>query len=228
MSLEESLQDGDGAIIVGIDNASSNPDTKDLLSIYCDDVKRFDNRVSLAAAWNFGIRRKPEADITVITNDDILYTKGWLDNLIIAMELNPTVGIMQPYNTVGAMPVDFPENYTLRDSVGDVPKDNFVGCCFGIRQDALQKMLELEAKQGIEPYPGMFDERLFPFGAEDQDYYWRMRRVGYQIKTDFGSYIHHYTGQTMTKLYSPEEFEEIKKRTAVFMHEKHRQIEANG
>ncbi len=176
-------------------------------------------RISLAAAWNIILKLK--SDYTVITNDDILYSPKWLDNLIDSFEGAEGVGILQPFNTLSVKPKNYPNNYKLEDRYGEIPSDNFRGCCFAISREAVNKMKEYEKDFKDEPYKGLFDEDLYPFGSEDQDYYIRMNKAGLKFQTCFNSYIHHYTGVTMNMLYSIEEFSKIVKDNASKLHKKH-------
>lgn len=206
--------------IIVINNGGVKDEWLDVIKEYNISSIQLKERVSLAAAWN--IILKKESDYTIITNDDILYSPNWLDNLIECFERTKDCGILQPFNTLSIKPKNYPNNYQLEDRYGKIPSDNFKGCCFAISRQAVNKMKEYEKDFKDEPYKGMFDEDLYPFGSEDQDYYIRMNKAGLKCLTCFNSYIHHYTGVTMNMLYSTEEFSKIVEDNADKLHKKHK------
>lgn len=205
--------------VVVVNNGGKLQKPKDIIKGFGFELIDLEQRISLAGAWNIFL--KMDYSYTVISNDDILYSEGWFTNLIDAMEKNLDSGIIQPYNTLSSKPENFPNNYQLENRVGDIPGDNFRGCCFGVSKLSKNTMAQYEEQFEAEKYKGLFDEDLYPFGSEDQDYYIRMNKAGFKFSTCFNSYIHHYTGKTMNMLYSPNEFASIVTRNAEAVHLKH-------
>ena len=204
--------------LIAIDNESSEPATPSYLQRKADVVVRNNKRVSLAEAWNQGVHLS-RSDIVVVTNNDILYAPGWLPPIMAGLRANLPIGVLQPHNTLSVKPEGFPNNYKLVDSIGPVPKEDFVGCCFAFTRDTYDKV---EARQEIltGERVGGFDRRLFPFGVEDADFYDLVRELGLSTVTHFGSYVHHWTGRTMNQLYTPTEFHAIQDRSTAIFHEK--------
>lgn len=169
-----------------------------------------DKQVSLAESWNIGIEQTI-SNYVLVSNDDIIFTPGWAEPLIAAMDADPKIGILQPYNTLGAIPENFPDNYKKEDRVGEIPADNFVGCCFVIRKDILPELKKFDNARffGSQDDYTYFYPGFYPFGAEDQDFYRRVRETGFKTLTHFGSYVHHYSGETMKQI---PEFEQIREK----------------
>jgi len=206
----ESLNEHDQGIgnIIIIDNAShKNYEAIQNNHLLYDTYVRLNNKVSLAEAWNIGMTMA-SSEIVVISNDDIIFTDGWASSLEKSMIDNKNIGVLQPFNTIGKLPDNFPYNYLKVDQVGDIPKSNFVGCCFAINRSIFQAVKEFDRRhfQDWDTYT-YFYSKFYPFGCEDQDFYRRVRECGFQTLTDFGSYVHHYTGQTMKNISN---FESVK------------------
>ena len=207
-----------GLSLIAIDNDSKDPGVWEYLSIKSEIAVRNNKQVSLAQAWNQGVYLSTAPSV-VITNNDILYSPGWLPPIVDGLA-DSTIGILQSYNTLSGRPVGFPTNYKPVNRIGDIPADNFVGCCFGMRREVFDRVEQLQtAAVGMKV--GGFDSRLYPFGAEDQDFLLFVRRLGLKIQTHFGSYIHHFTGRTMEMLYTPSQFHEHQDRCTEMVHAKH-------
>lgn len=194
-----SNQEGVDNIII-IDNASTDLVNVPALESLADVVITLKNRVSIAASWNIGISIS-QAEYVLVTNDDILFAPGWGPPLIEALSKDPKIAILQPFNTLSNIPRNFPKNYSKENRLGNIPKDNFIGCCFVIRTSILSELKDYDKKQFIDWNCGTyFYEKFYPFGPEDQDFYRRVKNIGYKTMTHFGSYVHHYTGQTMKEI----------------------------
>lgn len=183
----------------------NNCSTKNLSTVaeaqkYADINVNLTEQVSLAEAWNIGIS-KSDTQFVVITNDDILYTKDWLVPLEKAMTDDPSLGVLQPFNTLSGLPENFPNNYTPEDKVSDIPHSNFVGCCFAINKAHYKALKEYDnARWPNDTDYTWFYSPFYPFGSEDQDFYRRIRAIGLKTLCHFGSYIHHFTGETMRNI----------------------------
>jgi GT2 family glycosyltransferase len=191
---------GLGKIIL-VDNFSQrNLDRVDKCRELADEYIRPPKQVSLAAAWNLGIGQSTTPYV-VITNDDIIYTHDWLLPIIDGLQRRSDIGVLQPYNTLSGLPTGFPHNYKPEDKIGEPPLSNFVGCCFAINKAIYPKLKEFDHQRWPEDLDyTYFYEPFYPFGSEDQDFYRRVRAAGFGTKTHFGSYIHHFTGQTMSTI----------------------------
>ncbi len=194
--------------LILIDNCSTNKTNIMRVAGQVDLLITLKQQVSLAEAWNHGISYT-NTDYVVITNDDIIFTENWMPPLIEALDNDPKLGVVQPFNTLSGIPAGFPNNYTKEDKIDDVPKSNFVGCCFMVRKSMLPEIKEYDKKMWPEDWEGYsyFYSPYFPIGAEDQDFLLRVKNIGYEVKTAFNSYVHHYSGKTTGHM---PEFEEYK------------------
>lgn len=193
--------------LIVVNNASTDNSFVGKFIEKADDYVNLTEQVSIGESWNVGIARST-AKYILVSNDDIVFAPGWKEPLLTALEADPKIGVLQPFNTLSTFPDDFPNNYKKRDMIGDIPGDNFIGCCFVVRKSILPelKAFDKENFPDHEEYT-YFCDKFYPFGPEDQDFYRRVRHIGYTTKTHFGSYVHHYTGQTMKQIPN---FEELK------------------
>lgn len=208
--------------LIIVDNASTELEFVEEISSITStfqgtSIWTLDTQFSIGESWNLGISEL-NSDLVLVSNDDIVFTKNWCRPLIDAMEQDQKIGVLQPFNTVGALPDEFPENYTKVDRVGAIPSSNFVGCCFVIRKSLLTQLKQFDKLhfQDWNDYT-YFCDKFYPFGPEDQDFYRRVREIGYTTKTHFNSYVHHYTGQVMSSIPN---FEELKERGNQLFHER--------
>lgn len=198
--------------LILVDNFSKSDEIVKQLRPYVDEYIRPKQQISLAAAWNLGILHA-ETQNVIISNDDIYVTEDWLVPIdrTLQRQSSKDIGVLQPYNTLSGLPANFPNNYVKEPRVGNIPRDNFVGCCFAINRTIYDKLKEFDKTAWPDDWKdySFFYEPLYPFGAEDQDFYERVRRAGFKTLTHFGSYIHHFTGATMSQI---PDFEQIKER----------------
>lgn len=203
--------------IIMVDNASSDLTNVHALELMADIVVTLKQQVSLAATWNIGLGIS-QSDFVLVSNDDIVFAPGWKQPLITALYSDPTIGILQPFNTLSELPENFPDNYIKVQMVGEIPRDNFIGCCFVVRTSMLPHLKRYDKNHFIDWECGTyFYEKFDPFGPEDQDLYRRVRNNGYKTLTHFGSYVHHYTGQTMHAI---PDFETLKERSNTIFNER--------
>ena len=141
---------------------------------------------------NRGIRAST-APFVCLLNNDLRFTRGWLEELIAVMRANPDVGIVNPEsNTFGARPpagVGL-EEYArgLRARRGAFTE---VGMCIGF--------CLLIRYQLIERIGGLSEEveRIF---FEDEDFSMRAQAAGFRCVVAAGSYVWHAEHQTVKRM----------------------------
>lgn len=202
---------GLGRIVI-LDNASSDKTYIEASAPYADLVVTMQHQVSLGALWNVGmdVARTPTV---VLSNDDIVFTPDWLLPLQRAVLDDPSIGVVQPYNTLSKLPANFPDNYERIPGVGTIPRENFIGCCFMVNTSIYRKLKSFDWSLDLfaDEYT-YFYEKFYPFMYEDQDFYRRVRGAGFKTVTAFESYVHHWTGESMKKI---PDYEEIKEASRV-------------
>lgn len=165
------------AIIV-VDNGSTDK-TVPLIKQYFPQVKLFPKKKNLgfAKAVNLGIK-KSKCEYLLISNNDVIFAKDYLLNLVNFLEENPGVGIVggriyykQPKKKIAFSGAKF-NFYTGTLKLGPTPNeisetDWVSGCNLFIRRRVLKKI-------------GNFDEKFF-FYFEDLDLCLRTKKAGYKV-----------------------------------------------
>jgi len=130
-----------------------------------------------AKAVNLGIERS-NGEYLLITNNDVIFEKNYLVNLVIFLQKNPKVGIVggkiyykHPKNKVAFSGAKF-NFYTGLLSLNKKPNkvcetDWNPGCNMFVKKKVFDKI-------------GQFDEKFF-FYFEDLDFCLRAKRAGYQV-----------------------------------------------
>ncbi len=191
--------DGVGRIVI-LDNASKIDVTYlNECSDLADLVVKVPRQISLGALWNLAMETAKTPTV-VISNDDIVITPDWLPPLQKAVESDPGIGVVQPYNTLQGIPENFPDNYKRQDRVGDIPGSNFIGCCFMVNTAIYEPLKAFDRKRWDDGDTfTYFYENYYPLGREDQDFYRRVREAGFSTVTAFESYVHHWSGESMKR-----------------------------
>src|ERR1051325_11377655 len=172
--------------LILVDNASKNKTNVLRIAGLADLHLTLKTQTSLSGAWNAGMSYA-NTDYAVITNDDVLSTENWLISLKNNLDKNSEIGILQPKNTLGEKPENFPNNYQKIKKVGDIPKGDFYGCCFAIRRRSYNELKLYDRRWNDGNEYTWFYEKFFPIGAEDKDFYRRVKEIGYTYQTDFNS-----------------------------------------
>ncbi len=203
--------------IIIVNNASTDMRFIPKIAGMSDEFVTVKDQVSIGQSWNLGIA-KSTAEFVLVSNDDIVFAPDWKAPLDKALAADPKIGVLQPFNTLSELPEGFPNNYKKHDMVGNIADGNFIGCCFVVRTGILPylKLFDQDHFKDYADYT-FFCDKFYPFGPEDQDFYERVRQIGYTTKTHYASYVHHYTGQTMKNI---KNFEEIKAQGNKLFHER--------
>lgn len=125
------------------------------------------------------------APYVCVTDNDVIFTKGWLREMIATFETNEKIGLINPMsNTVGI----HPEKGECYDDVAKRLQKEYhakfvempfgITFCMGIRREVLEKA-------------GNFDEVYTPFWLEDTDYSLKAQRAGFLVGAAKGMYIYH-------------------------------------
>ena len=177
------------ARIIAIDNASSDG-TADYLKSFKDTHNhRFDciynsQNTGFVNGMNQGLALA-ESDYICLANNDIIFTKGWLSEIIALFERHQEIGLLNPNsNTLGTKPGKDEPIESLAENLQNRYKGVFVempfciGFCMVIRKALVDKIGGLSAE-----YAPMF--------FEDTDFSKKAVKAGYRIGLAKGAYVWH-------------------------------------
>lgn len=138
-----------------------------------------------------------EGKYTVFISNDLIFTPGWLDNLLTCIESDPKIGMVVPVSSFSSnyQQVKLPYSnieelhhaalsYNKSDSRKWEDKVRLITYMFLMRTDLLKAV-------------GGIDAIYHPGGFEDDDLSFKVRRAGYRLILARDTFIHHYGSLTM-------------------------------
>jgi len=175
--------------LIIIDNGSTDG-TQEFLSILAgnDSVKvtvvlNSENK-GFVEGMNQGIRLS-EAPFVCLANNDLEFTRGWLEEIISVFEANPRIGIVNPNsNNLGERPQDKEPTGVFADKLRREFKGVFVEMPFCIGFCMVIRRQVIEALGGLSP-------EFSPFFFEDTDYSLKALRAGFLVGMAKGAYVWH-------------------------------------
>ncbi len=177
--------------VIVVDNASTDG-TKEYLKelkarsglLHEIDVISNEENVGFVRGVNQGFARS-SAPYVCLVNNDVIFTDGWLGEILSVFAKHPSIGILNPNsNTLG---LRSPKEMLLRDFGVDVRKkfggiwSEMLFCsgfCMVMRRDILDKN------------KGLSDE-FIPMFFEDTDISMKAKELGYRIGVAKGAYVWH-------------------------------------
>ena len=195
--------------LIIIDNASSDGTPEYLVSL--ENKRNYPVKVILNKE-NKGFIRGVNQGIVIssapyvcLANNDLIFTAGWLDEIILLFENNSQIGILNPNsNNLGVLPIlgaplaEFSEKLRKKYSGVFIEMPFSIGFCMVIRRELIGKI-------------GGLDEEFCPMFFEDSDYSLRAHKAGYLVGVARGSYVLHKEHTSINQLGS--EKEEIFKKS---------------
>jgi len=139
-----------------------------------------ERNAGVTGSWIQGIA-KSDADIIVISNNDVEFYPGWLEPLIKALE-NEKVAFASPQMIEKESDIAILEKQL--GSFGTI--DGIIGSCFAFRREIITRL-------------GQFDKELDPYYS-DMDMWRRAKSKGYHLVLAKGSYICHIGAATCNTL----------------------------
>ncbi|MEG1925738.1 MAG: glycosyltransferase [Ruthenibacterium sp.] len=191
--------------LIVVDNASTDGTVeylKELDSKHISNVKVVLNTENLgfAAGNNVGMRLVDEG-YTVLLNNDVLVTRGWLTGMVKHMENDSKLGMCGPVtNSIGNEAkidvnyfsaqemLSFADKYTFNNN-GKMWENPTVLAlfCTMIRSEVVEVCGYLDENYGV----GMF---------EDDDYAFAVKSAGYHLAIAEDSFVHHFEGISFKKM----------------------------
>jgi len=170
----------------------------------------------VGGAWNQGIKcaiKKYNPKYITILNNDILLAENCIGNMIKAIE-KYDIPFVSGYDM--AKECSMPEDILFMKSEGkEIIRDEPQFSCFTMKAEFLKQMREVETN--IEKYPGRFDQDFFPAYFEDNDFHYRIKKMGTRAVSVNNALYFHFGSRTIKE---QEEISEHVNRT--FLRNKHR------
>jgi O-antigen biosynthesis protein len=175
--------------IIAIDNASSDGTPDYLKSLENSHNREFhivfnSENAGYVRGMNQGLALA-ESDYICLANNDIVFTKSWLSEIIELFEKHREIGLLNPNsNTLGAKLVEGEAVESLAESLRNRYKGVFIempfciGFCMVMRKALFEKAGGLSAE-----YEPMF--------FEDTDFSMKAVKAGYRIGLAKGAYVWH-------------------------------------
>ncbi|MEI7024941.1 glycosyltransferase family 2 protein [Paenibacillus sp. y28] len=140
------------------------------------------------AACNAGLRIAG-GDALMLLNNDVLATRGWLDNMKQCLLSDPRIGLVGPMSNYASGRQQIQEPFTNIEDMSrrwNVPNpgkwkevNRLVGLCLLFRREVLEQI-------------GPLDERFTPGHYEDDDYCYRVRQAGYRLMIAGDVFLYHH------------------------------------
>ena len=188
--------------IIVVDNASDDETQdemeKETLERSNFSYYRMEENLGFAGGVNFGIQRA-RGQYVVILNNDTLPTTGWLDDMVEAFEIDPTLGIVSPVtNNVGEGPQLEPTAIEIDPKDIDTYSSRLKGRGVYSEPGRLVFFCAMIRRSVIEQI-GLLDEGYIKGNFEDDDYCLRAILSGYRLGIARSSFVFHHGSITFKK-----------------------------
>lgn len=157
-------------------------------NIYFECVN-LDKNVGFVKASNIGFG-KTEAGYIGLLNNDLLFTKNWLSNMIRILDANPDIGLINPNSNHFGLKA--PEGVSLDRFAEGLLKN---GAGMYRQRPVVQPFCGLIRRE-IADRIGGFDPNFYISYYEDIDYCMRINRLGYKCVIASNIYVYHRRGMS--------------------------------
>jgi GT2 family glycosyltransferase len=173
----------DGRIVV-VDNASTDGTAAFLAGRLQLRTITNNQNLGCSAAWNQGVEAAGQAPWTVVLNNDVVITPGFVEGLV-GFATDTKGDIVSP--AMGEGELDYELDRFAHDFVsrmgGASRRGLAFGVCFMVRRRVFGTI-------------GVFDTQLGQAGYEDEDFFRRARKAGFRLATTGRAYLHHFGSVT--------------------------------
>jgi len=185
--------------VIFVDNGSGDGTREYLSTLEGNELHSFtvvlnNENKGYAPAMNQGLRMA-DAPYACFSNNDVVFTKNWLEEVILTFKEHPDVGLLNPNsNNLNIKPKegesidDFAEKLKRTHAKGSFVDMPFcIGFCMVVKRAALDVV-------------GGFDEDFAPMYFEDSDYSRRINQAGYRLGIARRAYVWHHEGGSSAQL----------------------------
>jgi GT2 family glycosyltransferase/glycosyltransferase involved in cell wall biosynthesis len=189
--------------IIVVDNGSKDSSARELKLFAARDsrIKIILNSENLGYAGGNNIGLKAATgEYIVLLNNDVYVTKGWVNDLIRPLVMDPSIGLVSPitnnigneqkvaiaYSNMSEMAREA-KKIVRRHKRSRFETDSVAFFCAAIRRELIEKV-------------GLLDEVYGQGFFEDDDYCMRVRQAGYRIQIVDDVFIHHHLSASFDAL----------------------------
>lgn len=185
-----------------VNNGGTDGKAAKRLKKEADKYIQLKKRLSVAEAWNLGIRQSA-SQYVLITNDDVVVPKDWYEQMREAFEIFPNVGSVAPVMNYGLAEQTHVGTIWQKKIACPVMLTSFKQIIWGVfclfKREALDKV-------------GLFSEEYPLAGGEDLDMCFKLYSEGFNIVVDHRVFVYHEWGSTGKRLYGSAKREAIYKK----------------
>ncbi|MDO8525975.1 MAG: glycosyltransferase [Candidatus Omnitrophota bacterium] len=137
---------------------------------------------------NKGLELSKDSEYVCFQNDDTVFTKGWLEEVVELFEKDPGIGIVNPEweKPEGVDINKYASRLKKKYSGQTIDMDWCRGHCFVIKREVVDKL-------------GGFDPVYIPGYYDDRDYSLKVIEAGYRCVKARGAFVDHVRNVTMKK-----------------------------
>lgn len=168
-----------------------------------------DKNIGFVKGTNLGIE-KAEAKYIGFVNNDLLFTKYWLSNMIQILEDNPDIGLINPNSNHFGL--NAPEGMGLDKFAEDLLKK---GKTLYRQKPVVKPFCGLTRKSIVDKIGG-FDPNFYISYYEDIDYNMRINRLGYKCVVADNIYVYHRRGMSQNIVGRKKAMERCRKNERYF------------
>ena len=150
---------------------------------------------------NKGLGLSKDSEYVCFQNDDTVFTKGWLEEVVSIFEKDPEIGIVNPE-------WEKPEDIDINKYAFELKKkyagqtidiDWCRGHCFVVKREVVEKL-------------GGFDPVYIPVYYDDRDYSLKAIEAGYRCVKAKGAFVDHVRNVTMKKTMRQDKISDLMER----------------
>lgn len=194
--------------LILIDNFGDNKTLSSKIQNNADKYIRTNERLSVAKAWNIGIKAS-QGKYVLITNDDVVIPRDWFDQMKESFKILPQVGMVVPVMNYGPMEQTHIGTIWQKDIACPMMLTPFKSIVWGVFM-----LFKREALDKVQ----MFSEEYDIAGGEDLDMCFKIYDSKLNIGVDHRVFVYHEWGSTGKRIHGPRQRENLyKKNFAKFM-----------
>lgn len=185
--------------LIIIDNAGKSKSTSQMLHDEADVYIKPQVRLSVAEAWNMGIKES-RGEYVLVTNDDVIVPENWFGFMQESFAIFSNVGLVAPVMNYGLMEQTHIGTIWQKELASPQLLTPFKQIIWGV--------FMLFKRSALDDV-GLFSEEFKVAGGEDLDMIFKLYDKGYNVVVDHRIFVYHEWGSTGKRLYGHPRRKEI-------------------